>query len=172
LREPCLGSVLIETTAHNESATVPAASQVEHSVCLRFGFYPLLDRGKGRIDDVQVRKLISIELFCDVAESFLRVVVAHVIKCVQRRQSHSYPVRPPHFPHRVDHLHQQPRTILYRPAIAIGPPVGAGIYELVKKIAVRGVNLDTIEPGRESILASARIAALCKASPLSAKTAA
>ncbi len=51
---------------------------------MRFGFYPLLDRGKGRIDDVQLRKLISIELFCDVAEGFLRVVVAHVIKCAQR----------------------------------------------------------------------------------------
>jgi hypothetical protein len=63
----------------------------------------------------------------------------------------------PTLAHRVDHVHQQPRTILYRPAIAIGPPVGAGIDELVKKIAVRGVNLDTIEPGRESILASARV---------------
>jgi hypothetical protein len=39
----------------------------------------------------------------------------------------------------------------------IGPPFSAGIDELVKKIAVRGVNLDTIEPGRESILASARV---------------
>jgi len=74
----------IETTAHDETAPVPAANQVEHSACLRFGFYPLLDRGKGRIDDVQVRKLISIKLFCDLGESFLRVFVAHVIKCFQR----------------------------------------------------------------------------------------
>ena len=74
----------VDRVAADVAAAIPAANQVEHSVRLRFGFYPLLDRGKGRIDDVQVGKLMSIELFCDVAESFLRVFVAHVIKCAQR----------------------------------------------------------------------------------------
>ena len=113
----------------------------------RVGLGPLLQRGGGRIDDVQIGEAVVVEPVGDVAEGRLRVVVGDVVERAERRQPHADAVRAPDLDHRLDHFHQQPRPILDRTAIRVVAPIGAGRDELLQQIAVGAVDLNAAEAG-------------------------
>src|SRR5580658_7882292 len=61
LLEPTLRGVVVETASDNERATVSFAYQLEHSQRTRVGLDPLLDRGDGRVDNVQIGERAPVE---------------------------------------------------------------------------------------------------------------
>src|ERR1700732_2216173 len=72
LPKPALRSVVVETAGDDERAAVSFAYQLEHPQRARVGFDPLLDRGDGRVDNVQIGERAPVEFFGDAAEGLLR----------------------------------------------------------------------------------------------------
>src|SRR3546814_2275790 len=56
-----------------------------------------------------------------------------------------------------DDLEQQAKAVLGAAAVAIGAEIGAVAQELVDQIAVRGVELDTVEPGGKRVSRRPRV---------------
>ena len=90
--------------------------------------------------------LATAEFARDIAERCRRIGIAHRVRVAARARC--TPTRPaPHVDRRVDHFEQQACAVLDRAAICIGAVVGAVLQELVEQVAVRAVDLDTVEAG-------------------------
>ena len=65
---------------------------------------------------------------------------------------HANSTSAPHGDDGVGHFEQEPGAVFDRAAVAVVALVGAVLQELIKQIAVRAVDLDTIEAGRFGVL--------------------
>ena len=84
-------------------------------------------------------------------EQAVRIAVVDALRIAVGRQPHRRPVGADDGGDRLRHLAQQPDAVLDRAAIIVVAQVGAVAQELVDQIAVRGVDLDAVEPGRERV---------------------
>ncbi len=80
------------------------------------------------------------------AEGLRRIRIHHARRVVRRIQSHRHAPRPPLTQQRLRRQLPEPHPVLQRPTELIRPQIRRGPQELVHEIAVRAVQLHTIEP--------------------------
>src|SRR5712692_481032 len=88
----------------------------------------------------------------DVAEVRDGIAVAEAAEVAVRREANAEPVPANVLGNAVEHIEQQSRAVLDRPAIGVGTAVAAVLEKLVDQETVGTVDLDRIEAGGDAIL--------------------
>jgi len=97
--------------------------------------------------DVSVKEPELAEFLQEVAESFHRVLVVHVIEDTGGGKPDPNPVSSPNFDDSFSNFEGEAATVGYGAAIGVGAVVGAAAEELVEQIAVCVMNFHSVEPG-------------------------
>src|SRR3546814_12633874 len=79
------------------------------------------------------------------------VAILHALRIAIGGEAHRGAIRAGDGGDSFDDLEQQAKAVLGAAAVAIGAEIGAVAQELVDQIAVRGVELDTVEPGGKRV---------------------
>ena len=84
-------------------------------------------------------------------EQACRVAVVRALRLAIGRQAHRGPVGADRIDDGAGHFPQQPHAIVRAAAIVVAALVDAVAQEFVDQIAVRGMDLDAVEPGRDRV---------------------
>jgi hypothetical protein len=96
---------------------------------------------------VKVPEPISVECVdCD-GESFVRVVVCHIVETARRRDSHTHLAALPDFQDPFNGLSEKADSIRRSTSILIRSLIRSGLEELIDQVSICRMNLDAVEPG-------------------------
>jgi hypothetical protein len=144
VRDRCVGPQFVESIIGDDK---PAEEPLQSPVIEG------RDRIPGRIalDHMQVGEAPFRQLRRHAVEERLRVrvgdVVLHILGGYADANARTANARRD----RIDHLDEKADAVLDAPAIPVGAPVRAIPQELVDQVAVRGMHLDAVEAGGESV---------------------
>ena len=100
---------------------------------------------------MQIGQAIALEQLGHGRGRRCRVGIAAVVVAGEWRNTHADAVGADFGDHRLDHFAQKAQAVFHAAAIQIAALVGARREELVRQIAVGGMDLDPVEPGPDSV---------------------
>ena len=96
--------------------------------------------------DVSVKEPELAEFLQEVAESFHRVLVVHVIKNARWRKTDPNPIGTPNLNNGLCDFEGETAAVGYGAAIGVGPVASTAAQELVEEIPVCVMNFHSVEP--------------------------
>jgi hypothetical protein len=109
---------------------------------------------EGVLNYFDIRDSAVVQMGCQGAKGSDRIIVAHVIECTGRGKPDTRSLATPHAHNRVDDHHGKADTVFYRTAVGVTAQVCFAANELVDKVPVGAVYLDTIETGTLGVFCS------------------